>query len=198
MIYYLHPFGKQFRRITPMKKITGNMVSSNEYFFGELTIENNIITRVRKISAPETDADITLPGFIDTHLHGLGEYSAESPEGIRGMAAFAPVCGTTAIVPTFASEPEKFYTEMLAAVRDMVRTPPPGARIPGCHMAELMVVDNLAAPDVVASVAAYSVGHEVDMPSVGRDGGVRHGLRTVADYRHWLRHGCLSKNTKDF
>ena len=134
MIYYLQPFGKQFRRITPMKKITGNMVSSNEYFFGELTIENNIITRVRKISAPETDADITLPGFIDTHLHGLGEYSAESPEGIRGMAAFAPVCGTTAIVPTFASEPEKFYTEMLAAVRDMVRTPPPGARIPGCHM----------------------------------------------------------------
>ena len=53
--------------------------------------------------------------------------------------------------------------------------------------AELMVVDNLATPDVVASVAAYSVGHEVDMPSVWRDGRVRHGLRTVADYRHRLR-----------
>ena len=53
-------------------KLTGNIVSGNEFFFGEIAWENGKITSITSKDVPVADADLILPGFIDIHTHGGG------------------------------------------------------------------------------------------------------------------------------
>ena len=115
-------------------KLTGNIVSGSRFFSGEINWENGKILSVTPKGTPVDGADLILPGFIDVHLHGLGEFSTMTPEDVRGMAAFAPACGITALLPTFASAPEAFFLEMLAAVRKMCAGAAEGAVIAGAHL----------------------------------------------------------------
>lgn len=115
-------------------KLTGNIVSGNEFFFGEIAWENGKITSITSKDVPVADADLILPGFIDIHLHGLGNYSTMTPEDVCGMAEFAPACGITGLLPAFASAPEDFLLKMLAAVREICACPPQGAVIAGSHL----------------------------------------------------------------
>ena len=55
-------------------KLTGNIVSGNEFFFGEIAWENGKITSITSKDVPVADADLILPGFIELHLHGIGKY----------------------------------------------------------------------------------------------------------------------------
>ena len=81
------------------------------------------------------------PGFIDTHIHGIGGYGTEDAglsasagiEAILAMSRLLAERGVTAFNPTlYPSEPE----HMLAAVREIVSAMgrEEGARIMGLHL----------------------------------------------------------------
>jgi N-acetylglucosamine-6-phosphate deacetylase len=75
------------------------------------------------------------PGFIDTHIHGIGGYGTDdgSTESVIEMSRLLTKHGVTAFNPTlYPTEPE----EMLKAVRNIAAAigKEPGARIMGLHL----------------------------------------------------------------
>jgi adenine deaminase len=52
-------------------KIKGNIVDieSKQIFFGEVIVERQKISAVKKLSEPKNDQPFILPGFIDSHIH---------------------------------------------------------------------------------------------------------------------------------
>jgi len=76
-------------------KIKGNIVDieSKEIFFGEITIENEKIKSVEKISATQNDFPFLIPGFIDSHVHIESSMLVPSE-----FAKIAVVHGTVATV----------------------------------------------------------------------------------------------------
>jgi N-acetylglucosamine-6-phosphate deacetylase len=75
------------------------------------------------------------PGFIDTHIHGIGGYGTEdlSADSILEMSRILPAWGVTSFVPTIYPMPEE---DMLRAVRAVVSAMgrEEGAEIVGVHM----------------------------------------------------------------
>ncbi|MBR4674451.1 MAG: amidohydrolase family protein [Victivallales bacterium] len=117
-----------------MQKLTGNIVTTEATFYGCLTWnDEGIITAVERLGEFLPGADWILAGFIDLHLHGLGPYSAETEEGMRGMAAFAPTVGTTILCPTLSCAPEEMMLDQLRIIARLVKQGTPGARIAGTH-----------------------------------------------------------------
>jgi N-acetylglucosamine-6-phosphate deacetylase len=75
------------------------------------------------------------PGFIDTHIHGIGGFGTDdaTTESVIEMSRLLAKCGVTAFNPTlYPTEPE----EMLRAVRNISAAigKEPGARIMGLHL----------------------------------------------------------------
>ena len=75
------------------------------------------------------------PGFIDTHIHGIGGYGTEdlSADSILEMSKLLPAWGVTSFVPTIYPMPEE---DMLRAVRAVVSAMgrEEGAEIVGVHL----------------------------------------------------------------
>ncbi|MEN6500600.1 MAG: N-acetylglucosamine-6-phosphate deacetylase [Rectinema sp.] len=75
------------------------------------------------------------PGFIDTHIHGIGGYGTEdlSADSILEMSKLLPAWGVTSFVPTIYPMPEE---NMLRAVRAVVSAMgrEEGAEIVGVHL----------------------------------------------------------------
>jgi N-acetylglucosamine-6-phosphate deacetylase len=115
--------------------------------------ENGLISDVfsqRRFEKKHFDSDVRIidaqgahiaPGFIDTHIHGIGGCGTEDagfkePGGIESILAMSRLLaelGVTAFNPTlYPSEPE----HMLAAVREIVSAMgrEEGARIMGLHL----------------------------------------------------------------
>ena len=100
--------------------------------------QRNFDSSVRFI---DVDGANIVPGFIDTHIHGIGGYGTEDaglngPEGTEAVLAMSRVLaerGVTAFNPTlYPSEPER----MLKAVREITAAMgrEEGARIMGLHL----------------------------------------------------------------
>lgn len=116
-----------------MPELTGNIITTTESFFGKITWNGNTIVSLEKTDNPKPDEPLILAGFIDVHLHGLGPYTAEEPDDCKGMAEYAPTTGCTMLCPTLSCAPFERLLEMLAVIRDLVKTPPKGAVIAGSH-----------------------------------------------------------------
>jgi len=72
------------------------------------------------------------PGFVDTHIHGVGGFDAMAGEaGVRGMARELPKYGVTAFLPTLASAPPEELAEL---VGELASLETPGARMAGLHL----------------------------------------------------------------
>ena len=75
------------------------------------------------------------PGFIDTHIHGIGGYDANdgTAKSILKMSEILCRYGVTSFVPTVAAAPEK---ETIAAVKAIVKAAgkEKGAKILGIHL----------------------------------------------------------------
>lgn len=76
-----------------------------------------------------------MPGFIDTHIHGIGGYGTEdiSTDSILGMSRILPSWGVTSFIPTLYPMPEEL---MIKAIRAIVAAKghEKGAEIIGAHL----------------------------------------------------------------
>lgn len=75
------------------------------------------------------------PGFIDTHIHGIGGYGTEdlSKDSILKMSKILPKYGVTSFIPTIYSSPE---SEMIKSIESIVEAigKEKGAHILGMHL----------------------------------------------------------------
>ncbi|MBQ6472931.1 MAG: amidohydrolase family protein, partial [Victivallales bacterium] len=117
-----------------MPQLTANIVTDQECFYGTLAWEGDTITDVKRTGVPIADEPLLLAGFIDVHLHGLGPFTAENPDGCLGMAEYAPCTGATMLCPTLSCAPEEYLVSMMSAIRGFTRNVPRGAVIAGTHM----------------------------------------------------------------
>ena len=110
-------------------------------------VEDGLISDVfsqKRFEKKEFDSSVRLvnvygafiaPGFIDTHIHGIGGYGTEDEgtEPVLEMSRLLAQWGVTAFNPTlYPSEPER----MLRAIRDITSAMgrEEGARIMGLHL----------------------------------------------------------------
>ncbi|MBO7148032.1 MAG: amidohydrolase family protein [Lentisphaeria bacterium] len=113
---------------------TGNIITHEEMFFGTIEWQDQKITKIEKNGPFREEADRILAGFIEVHHHGTGPYTVESAGDIRGMAEFAPQCGTTTLCPTQASATREFFVKILRETAAIAKAEPLGAKIAGTHM----------------------------------------------------------------
>lgn len=114
------------------EKIAGNLVSGDRAFYGFLTVKDGRIGEVREESPLQPGADWVLPGFIDMHLHGLGNGEGTGEAGIRAMAEFGPSTGLAGFLPTCEANPVECLTEFAAGVAAVMRDAS-GSRALGAH-----------------------------------------------------------------
>lgn len=68
------------------KKYSANIVDvvAKEIFYGEITVDNEMIKKIEKLGPIENDKNFILPGFVDSHIHI--ESSMLSPVGFAQIA----------------------------------------------------------------------------------------------------------------
>ena len=107
---------------------------------GALALDGGRIEEVgADIGASPVDVDCTgcwvLPGFIDTHIHGVhGTDVLADAEAVARVAARLPRHGVTGFCPTTVACAPEALDRFLAAVGAAVRTPPGSARVLGAHL----------------------------------------------------------------
>ncbi len=72
------------------------------------------------------------PGFVDTHIHGLGGFDAmDGAAGVEGMSRELVKHGVTAFLPTLVSAPPDELVRLVAELSPVVTT---GADMAGLHL----------------------------------------------------------------
>jgi len=107
-----------------MISIKGRIVTPSAVAAGAVIIEKDKILEITVV-----------PGFINLHIHGFGEYSTDDKENILGMAKLQTEFGTTSFLPTAAAMTVEEYINMgkdarLAAEELKLK----GAKIQGVHL----------------------------------------------------------------
>lgn len=107
---------------------------------GYLRIQEGLIESIGSgLGAPQGD-DVVLPaqglyvapGFVDTHIHGIGGYDAMAGiEGVKGMSLELVKRGVTAFLPTLVSTSPR---ELIELVGEISQTEVAGADMPGLHL----------------------------------------------------------------
>lgn len=79
-----------------------NIVLEDKCIFGDLVIENGLISDVIERGAFDPSVDTIMPGFIDLHIHGSNGFDAmdATVEAIEGMSLSLVKEGTTGYLPT--------------------------------------------------------------------------------------------------
>ena len=114
--------------------ISGNIVTPETAAWGEVKIQNDLISEVDLSDNVHPQADWILPGFIDVHLHGIG-YGDATPQSVHLMAEQAPRYGLTSLCPTIASDAPEVMLAFVKRVRELIQNPIPGAaKLPGSHL----------------------------------------------------------------
>ena len=79
-----------------------------------------------------------LPGFIDSHIHGIGPFDATHPdaagETLRNMGRVLVRHGITTFVPTILSRPRDEMLSAIAAQTEMIEKGGDGADAAGIHI----------------------------------------------------------------
>lgn len=118
-------------------QISGNIAGAREAFYGTVSWENDRITSVTSLAECKADADWIVPGFIESHLHGLGNGNAEHGRaGLHEMISVAPSTGITTMFPALASDTPENMLEFVRIVREMTSAPVAEncCRVGGSHL----------------------------------------------------------------
>ncbi len=119
-------------------KLFGRIVLPDQIIeSGTLVIQDGCISKIVETKldgAIGHKDDWILPGFIDIHLHGLGNGEPASREGLIAMAAFAPSTGVTCLCPTLGTVEFPVLIEYLKNIKTLINNPPSGAVIAGAHL----------------------------------------------------------------
>ncbi len=79
-----------------------------------------------------------VPGFIDSHIHGIGPYDAgkqtESPDTLEKMSLELVKHGVTSFCPTMLSRPGDEMISCVTTLAEMIERGISGADIPGIHV----------------------------------------------------------------
>ncbi len=120
--------------------VKGKILTPSAIIPGTVTIENKKITGIGTASGKadkkyDFGQNLILPGFIDIHIHGLGNYSAEDKTSILEMAKLEPQYGTTAFLPTGAAMTIQQYIDLgKGAKQAREELNDNGAKILGVHL----------------------------------------------------------------
>ena len=114
-------------------KYSGNIVTPQKAGFGTIFWNGDTIEKISLTAPADPDSSWIVPGFIDTHLHGLAEGGLDY-DGIVRMAEFCPATGVTALTPTLDSVMPDETVAFLENVRDIMQSHPCGKRILGSHL----------------------------------------------------------------
>ena len=117
-----------------VNELSGNIVAPYSVFYGTVRWQEELLTEIQPLGDCCPDADWILAGFIETHFHGMREYSAEVPEDLKKIPAIAPQNGVTMICPSFSCAPESALICLLETVRDLMRGIRTGAKVAGSHL----------------------------------------------------------------
>lgn len=114
-------------------KYSGNIVTFDQAAFGTIFWDGEKIEKITLSAPVDPEESWIVPGFIDTHLHGLAEGGLDY-NGVVRMAEFCPETGVTALSPTLDSVMPDETLEFLNNVREIMTTHPCGKRIIGSHL----------------------------------------------------------------
>ncbi|MEP7159273.1 MAG: N-acetylglucosamine-6-phosphate deacetylase [Chloroflexota bacterium] len=102
-----------------MTVVRGRLVMDDSVEFGELTIDNGLITDVQLMPETDTSAPFVAPGFVDVHVHGWGGHSAMGNRAaLDGMARALLRRGVTSFLPTAVTAPLSALSSFAAGVRE--------------------------------------------------------------------------------
>lgn len=118
--------------------IKGRLILPNGVRRGAVTVCSGRIAAVDATGGVGTTYDfgdaLVAPGFIDTHLHGIGPYGMVETDDLLGAAALQPQHGTAGFAPTAASLSVEGYVAFGRQVREARSLAQPGsADILGAH-----------------------------------------------------------------
>lgn len=114
-------------------RLSGNIVTPEAAGFGWLEIENDLITNITLEGDIKVDQNWLLPGFIESHLHGLGDGDM-SYEGMKKMAAWAVKFGVTGLCPTMASTSPEETVKYLKYMKELSSRSDLGCKLLGSHL----------------------------------------------------------------
>lgn len=100
----------------------GNVVAPDKTGYGYINVIDGKIADVVIDGVVQNEANWILPGFIDSHLHGLLD-GAATAEKVHLMAEQAPSTGLVRFCPTIASDTQDKMLDFIEAVRDIVKFP---------------------------------------------------------------------------
>lgn len=117
----------------------GQIVTPDKVEQGSVFIESGRITDIKPTDDP-SDADYNystafiVPGFIDVHMHGQGDYGIFDVEDLLGIAKNQLQFGTIGFLPAAASLAEEKYHQFALNVRQAQnQVPENSALILGAH-----------------------------------------------------------------
>lgn len=121
-----------------------NIVLSDKVEMGSLLIENGKIIKISNspISNPnnveevDLDGDYLLPGFIDTHTHGIGGIDFMDGDSSKILEASHHLLkhGVTSFFPTILTEKKEKLRQALQSIKDVKYSNNLGASIIGVHV----------------------------------------------------------------
>jgi N-acetylglucosamine-6-phosphate deacetylase len=123
-----------------MFSIKGKIVTPLEVIDGHVLVDNGRVVEVsqhfHKVTKTYDFSDsLIVPGFIDLHTHGLGEFEPLNTENLTGMAQLEPLYGTTSFLPTGAAMTTEQYVKLGKDARQAIETTnEKGAKILGVHL----------------------------------------------------------------
>ena len=123
-----------------MFSIKGRIVTPSDVVDGYLMINGGKIDAIRSATPDyekvyDFSGAYVLPGFIDLHTHGIGNYEPLDKGNLLGMAQLKARYGTTSFLPTGAAMTTGQYINMGASAREaVVDIDGTGAKIPGVHL----------------------------------------------------------------
>jgi N-acetylglucosamine-6-phosphate deacetylase len=123
--------------LTPSKRIeNGSILCEDEYI---LAIGGaSAFTREEGLEVIELRNIYSMPGFIDSHIHGAGGFDSSTAytgkEKLEDMSSVLARHGVTTFVPTVVSAPPETMLENLSALAAMMKPGLPGAEPAGIHV----------------------------------------------------------------
>ncbi|MCQ2380511.1 MAG: amidohydrolase family protein, partial [Victivallaceae bacterium] len=116
-------------------KLFGNVVTPDRSGYGYVAWNGDLITEVSVTGEVKPEENWILPGFIDVHTHGSGEFNVEQgARGVLGMAEFNATKGTTRFLPTYSSAPHEEILEFVGVVAEIVESGNAGSVVAGSHV----------------------------------------------------------------
>ncbi len=116
-------------------KITGNIITPDKSFFGEVDFTDSI-QNIKELDKIKVGSNFLLPGFIDLHVHGGGGADVmEGEEAIRVMLKTHAKSGTTSLLATTVTDKTEKLKSVFKDIAKVLKYPKEGeASLLGVHL----------------------------------------------------------------